>query len=43
MNSTIYLRGLRHVDFSVFAVTEDQKNTTIFNLNDMYHIQVVNK
>ncbi len=25
MNSTIYLRGLRHVDFSVFAVTEDQK------------------
>lgn len=25
MNSTIYLRGLRHVDFSVFAVTEGQK------------------
>jgi len=25
MNSTIYLRGLRHVDFSVFAVEADQK------------------
>ncbi len=25
MNSTIYLRGLRHVDFSVFAVEKDQK------------------